>query len=133
MNRTNLDETLDHNRWLLNNGLISDITKRNIFLYGSIVHKDIKAVDVDIDATSRSILYRLYIDKKLIKKINKFNVLKTDKSFFGLWRLKRLLKKEGNLDIGFLLKMFIKDYCGPKWNTEFTLLPIEEYKEEKDV
>ncbi len=120
---------LDHHRWLLNMGVMPDIVKNNLFMYGSLVHKGILAVDLDIDPASKHLTYKLYVDKALLKRIDRFNKLRQSNSLFSLWRLKRLLLKEGNLDFKFLLNNFIKDYCGPTWNVSLELIDYTHYKE----
>ena len=98
-------------------------------MYGAIAHKDIQALELDIDPSRKLITYRLYCSISLLGKIEKYKQLSKSKGIFGLWKFKRLLKKEGNLNITFLLDKFVKDYCGPKWRVAVNL---EDYKDYKD-
>jgi hypothetical protein len=123
-------EHIDQQRWLLNNGLVTDEAKNNIYVYGTLVHNDIQAVDVAINVEKKSIHYSLYVKKGFIKSYNKFLLLKDSTSLFQLLKLKFLLKRCGNLNIGGILKSFITDYCGPTWSVSFELKDIKDYKDE---
>jgi hypothetical protein len=112
----NLEEYVDQHRWLLNNGLIDDGVKNQLFFCGSIVHKDVQAVELDIDVDKKIVSYRIYVKKDIIKKIAKYHELSKSTSLFGMWRFKRLLQKEGSLDFQKLLNKFVKDFCGSKWS-----------------
>lgn len=123
-------EHIDQQRWLLNNGLITDEAKNNIYVYGTLVHQDVKAVEVSIDIENRKINYSLYFSRSFINIYEKFLNLRNQTSLFSLLRLRFLLKRYGNLNIGGILKSFIMDYCGPKWSVSFELKDIKEYKDE---
>jgi hypothetical protein len=125
-------EHIDQQRWLLNNGLITDEAKNNIYVYGTLVHSDIQAVDVAIDVEKKAIYYVLFAPKSFIKRYKKFLHLKDATSLFSLLKLKFLLKRRGNLNIGGILRSFITDYCGPTWSVSFELKDIKEYKDEPD-
>ena len=56
-----LAEMLDHSRWQLNNGLVDDMTKNNLFVYGSIVNKEVKGVEVQVDVKEKIVKYDLYL------------------------------------------------------------------------
>ena len=109
-----INEYVDHQRWLMNSGLLDDTIKNQLFTYGAIVHKDIKAVDMSIDVTTKVISYKLFIDKKLSKKIEKLNKLSTSNSLFSLWRLKRMLvqmkKEDERLDFANILNKLLFDH-----------------------
>lgn len=126
----NLEEYVDQRRWLLNNGLVTDDIKNQLFFCGSIVHKEIQAVEVQIEAERKVVEYTIYVDKSLLSKIKKYEVLSKSDSLFGLWRFKRLLKKEGSLDFQQVLDAFVKDFCGPKWQTRVTTVDFNSYIEE---
>ena len=125
----NVDQHVDHQRWLLEHGFVNDLHKDNLFMYGSIVHIDVMAVQVDIDVESKKILYDLYVKSSLLDKIAKYKELSQSTSITGLWRFKRMLKKEGNLNLKHLLMQFVNDYCGPKWLVEVKLRDYKDYEE----
>lgn len=129
MKEDDVEKLIDNQRWLMNNGLSNDLLKDQLFLFGSIVHKDITAVEVDIRFQDKVVEYRLFGSSELLKKINKFNKLSTSDSIFGLWRFKRLLKKEGNLNFQSIVGRFVKDFLGPKWKTEAQIVNVKEYLE----
>src|ERR1035437_10966232 len=93
-----LSQQIDQQRWLLNNGLITDTVKDNLFFYGSIIHPDVQAVEVKLKIDEKCVDYTVYFTKKTLDKISKYNKLSTSTSLFGMWRFKRLLKKEGTLN-----------------------------------
>ena len=127
MDAKDLAKYIDHERWLLNSGLASDGAKNQLFLYGSIVHKDVRAVELNLNFENKLVSYIIYVDSDLIKKHNKYMTLSTSKSLWGLWRFRRLLKKEGNLNFRHLLERFVKTYCGPKWSIDLTVMDYSNY------
>lgn len=124
-----LNEHIDHQRWLLENGFINDLHKDNLFAYGSVVHIDVKAVEVDVVVENKKIAYCLYVTSSLLKKIEQYRQLSTSTSIMGLWRFKRMLKKEGNLNLRHLLTGFVNDYCGPGWSVDLSLKDFRKYEE----
>lgn len=125
----NLEEYVDQRRWLLNNGLVTDDVKNQLFFCGSIVHKEVQAVEVDIEPDKKLVKYKVYVNKDLVEKIAQYHVLSKSTSLFGMWRFKRLLKKEGALDFQQILSNFVKDFCGPKWNVSVETVDFNTYIE----
>jgi hypothetical protein len=123
----NLEEYVDQQRWLLNNGLITDDVKNQLFFCGSIVHKDVQAVELELEPDQRLVKYKIYVEKKLIDKIEKYNTLSKSTSLFGMWRFKRFLKREGALDFQQILAKLVKDYCGHKWNVNVQVVDLNLY------
>lgn len=130
MENPELTKFIDQNRWLLNNGLVSDVVKNQLFFCGSIVHKDVQAVEVKIRPDAKVVDYTIYVTDNLMKKINLYHRLSESKSLFGLWRFKRLLKREGCLDFRKVLNNFVADYCGPKWSTTAKVESFSSYVED---
>ena len=122
-------EHIDHQRWLLNNGLPNDVHKDTLFMFGSIVHRDVRAVEVALNPEKKTVGYVLYLDSVTLKTIDLYERLSKSTSIIDLWRFKRLLKKEGNLNISHLLSKFVKDYCGSNWQTELELKDYGDYEE----
>jgi hypothetical protein len=129
MNDDKLMEYIDHQRWLLNCGLLNDNIKNQLFMYGTIVHRETRAVELSVDVDKKIVHYEIYIDDNLIKKVNKYKELSSATDILGLWRFKKLLKKEGNLNFDHLLGKFVKDFCGPKWNVEVSIIDYKKYKD----
>jgi len=127
METADIAKIMDSDRWLLNNGLVSDSVKNQLFFCGSIVHKDVQAVEVRITPENKLVDYIIYVTPELIKKIAKYNKLSVSKSVFGMWRFKRLLKKEGCLDLQKVLNSFVTDYCGPKWIAKASVISFDSY------
>lgn len=123
----NLEEYVDQRRWLLNNGFIADDVKNQLFFCGSIAHREVQAVELDLNPEQRLVNYKIYVNSDLIKKIDLYHVLSKSTSLFGMWRFKRLLKKEGALDFQQILSKFVRDYCGPSWNVTVQVLDFNTY------
>lgn len=132
MDSKQLAEYLDQSRWLMNNGLINDGIKNQLFTYGSIVHKDLKALELDIKVETKELEYRLFFDEKTLKLIAKYDELSKSDSMWGLWRFKRMLKKHGNLNLQHILSKFVKDFCGPTWSVKVNLMDFKYYVEGND-
>lgn len=124
------NEALSNQRWLLDNGFIHDVHKDNLYIYGSLLHVGIKHVELTVEPKTKQVSYKLYCSNKLEKKIKLFNNLKDKQSIFHLWRLKRLLKKEGNLDFLSVLSHMVMAYCGPSWNVSLSIKNEKEYIDE---
>jgi len=122
-------EAIDQSRWLMNNGLANDVIKNQLMTYGAIAHPDITAVELDMNLEAKYIRYTLYVDKKLLKKINEFKELSESTGFWGLRKYKKMLLKHGNLHIDRILDKFIKDYCGQTWQTETLIKDFAGYVE----
>ena len=129
MDNRELAEFIDQQRWLLNNGLISDSVKNQLFFCGSIVHKDVQAVEVEIEPDKKSVMYVIYVKKPILAKVAKYKELSTATSLFGMWRFKRFLQKEGSLDFQNMLSNFVNDFCGPKWVTKVTVADFDVYQD----
>lgn len=127
---TNIEETVDVHRWLMNNGMFNDAIKNNLFMYGSVCHARVRSLDLEVEVEQKTIKYKLFFDKSDLKLIYRFQNLSKNRSFLGLFFFKRLIKKHGNLDVNKILSRFIKDYCGPKWKTEVELLDYSNYVDE---
>jgi hypothetical protein len=127
MDSQDLTEFLDQQRWLLNNGLITDSVKNQLFFCGSVVHSDVQAVELSIEAENKKVNYTIYVGKDLLKKIDKYNSLVSSKTLFKMWQFRRLLKKEGSLDFQSILNKFVKDFCGPKWSASVNVVDYNNY------
>lgn len=132
MDDKQLNEYLDQQRWLLNSGLISEPVKNQLFFCGSIVHKEVQAVELDLDVEKKTVAYQIYFHGKMIDKINKYKELSSSKTLIGMWRFKRMLKKNGSLDFHSMLNNLIKDYCGPKWSAAVEIRDFAKYVDGAD-
>lgn len=124
-----LEEYVDQRRWLLNNGFITDDVKNQLFFCGSIVHKEVQAVELDLEPEAKKVKYRIYVNNDLIKKIDKYYVLSKSTSLFGMWRFKRFLKKEGALDFNQIMNKLVRDFCGPAWSATVEVVDFDTYVE----
>lgn len=127
MENKELAQFLDQERWLLNNGLLTDSVKNQLFFCGSIVHSEVQAVELDITPENKLVVYTIYVNKDLLKKIDLYKRLSTSTSLFGMWRFRRFLRKNGALDFQGMLNKFVSDYCGPKWTAKVTVADFDVY------
>lgn len=127
MDDKQLAEYLDQSRWLLNNGMANDQVKNQLFMFGSIVHKDVQALEVSIVPENKLVKYQVFFNGHAIEKINRYKELSTQTSLIGMWRFKRFLKKEGNLNLTGILNKFVMEYCGPKWSVQVEVNDIDKY------
>jgi hypothetical protein len=127
MDTNELTKYVDQQRWLMNNGLVTDAVKNQLFFCGSIVHRSVQAVELQIEAESKSVVYKIYVNTDLLKKISKYKELSTSTTIFGRWQFKRLLAKEGSLDFQKVLNKFVTDFCGPKWSAQVEVIDFTQY------
>ncbi len=125
----NLEEYVDQRRWLLNNGFITDDVKNQLFFCGSIAHKEVQAVELELTPENKLVHYKIYVNKDLIKKIDKYKVLSKSTSLFGMWRFSRFLKKEGALDFTQILNKLVKDFCGSTWSATVEIVDFNTFVE----
>lgn len=133
MDNQKLAEFVDQQRWLLNNGLVPDSVKNQLFFCGSIVHKDVQAVEVKIHPEERIVEYIIFFRADVLKKVEKYKKLSTATSLFGMWQFKRFLKKEGSLDFQNMLNKFVSDFCGPSWTAKVQLSDFDVYVDNIEV
>lgn len=132
MDNATINDMVDQQRWLLDNGLFTDTAKDNICYYGWMINKDITAVDVHIYAEEKRVVYELYMPASTLKRIDQYNRWTKSTSIMDMWRLKRLIKKSGDLNFANILGRFIKSYCGPKWRVDVLLGDSKNYIDKVD-
>lgn len=118
MDDKQLSEYLDQSRWLLNNGMANDQVKNQLFMFGSVVHREVQALEVSIAPENKLVKYQIFVKTDVMEKISRYKELSTQSNLLGMWRFKRFLKKEGNLNFNGILNKFVKEYCGPKWSVK---------------
>jgi hypothetical protein len=125
--KMSIEEMMNTQRWFLNNGLVPDSVKNQLFFYGSIIHTEVQAVEVKIRPEVKTVDYVVYVNKDLMQKIDTYKKLSTATSLFGLWRFKRFLKKEGSLDFHSMINSFVRDFCGPAWAATVSVADFDKY------
>jgi hypothetical protein len=130
MSDTEINDHVDQQRWLINNGLFNDMHKDNLYLFGALVHKDVLALELSIDIATKTVKYQLHCSDRLFKALAKYNKLKSSDKLLDLWKLKRLLKKEGNLNFSILIDGMVKNFCGPSWAVIVEVKDLKDYEEE---
>lgn len=129
MDKKELYKQVDHKRWLMNNGMIDDTIKNDLFFYGSISHPNVKALEFSVDIENKTVNYDVYLQKQDFNIVKKFLKLSKSSSLFGLWRFKRMLKKHGNMNPGAHVDLAIKDFAGPNWKATATIKNFSEYND----
>lgn len=124
-------EHVDQHRWLLNNGLFTDQAKDTLYLYGAIINQSITAVEVSVNSNTKIVKYIVYAPNSLLRDYDRYQALKGTGSILGMWKLKRLLKRHGNLEFLKILSGFVKTYCGPAWSVELDLKESSEYEDQR--
>lgn len=121
-----IQETIDNERWLMNNGLISDSAKNNIYVYAYLVNKGISAAEVSINVENKTVTYTLYVKKNLLKAYDSYCSMTN--SWLSLIKNAYYVKRYGNLNFKLLLNKFIKNYMGPSWKISLYVKEFSEYK-----
>jgi hypothetical protein len=124
-----IKDHIDHQRWLIDNGFINDLHKDSVYLYGTLVHPDVKAVQCTVSVETKIVDYTLYLNKKTLSAYFKFHELSQSNSIIGLWRFKNLIKTQGDMNFQKVLTGFISDYLGPKWKISVTVKDFDSYEE----
>lgn len=136
MDKKELMEYVDNQRWLMNSGLFTDSAKNQLFTYGTLIHREVRAIEVDIDPEKKVVSYKAFFDKRMLKKIEKYEKLSKETGFWGLRSFKKFLEKEGDLNFRNILTGFVRDFCGPGWSVSLEVLDfdgyIEGYEDEQD-
>jgi hypothetical protein len=130
MSDQGINDHIDQQRWLISNGLFNDMHKDNLYLFGALVHKEVQAVELNIDIDNKMINYQVYCSKRLIGVLTKYKELEHSDKLLDLWKLKRILKKEGNLNFSILINGMVKNFCGPKWVVTVEVKDVKDYEEE---
>ena len=112
--------------------MLTDVHKDNLFMFGSIIHSGIQAVEVDTDVNNHDIKYRVYVSSKLLSDYNSFHKKVSKGSIWSLFWAKRLIKKHTFLDWETAINNFVHTYCGAKWTVSVKILPIKEYIDESE-
>jgi hypothetical protein len=130
MQNRELMKYVDTQRWLINNNLFSDSIKNQLFTFGTLVHPEVRAVELDINAENKLLNYTIYFERPMIETFAKYAKLSKSTSFIGLLRFKRFLKKEGDLNIRNILQGFINDFCGTGWQANVEVRDFVDYSED---
>ena len=60
MSDLEINDHIDQQRWLINNGFFNDMHKDNLYLFGALVHKNVEAVALSIDIATKTVKYQLH-------------------------------------------------------------------------
>lgn len=116
-------------RWSINSGLMVDLAKDSLYSYAYLCHKDVKAAEISINISTKTVDYTIYLPLKTLNAYNKYNRLINSDGIISLWRAKRLIKKYGNLEVKRVLSDFVNKLCGPEWTIKLIVKNERDYVE----
>ena len=120
-------DNINAQRWLMSNGILTDLHKDNLFMYGTIVHPGVAFVELDVDVDNKTLSYTVFINRALAKALAKYKKYTASNSIWNLFWLRRLIKKQGDLELHGMLRNFVNSYCGPTWNVSLEIKQESEY------
>lgn len=121
-----MSENHSHQKWLINSGFLTELHKNNLYMYGALASTGVVGVELAIDTDHKRVEYVLYLNNATYKAYKTFYQLLNSQSIISLWRLRRILKKFGDLNLSKIVGRFVSDYCGSNWTT------VVEVKHERD-
>jgi hypothetical protein len=89
-----------------------------LYACAAMAHPSVRAVSMSVDVESKLIAYELEIDSKTFKLMDKIVRLAAKGSIIGLWRLRRIVRKHGNLDIRSLVYNEAMKILGNDWRVK---------------
>lgn len=126
-----LAEYMDTRRWIAQSGIMTDDLKNNLFMYGSILHRNISAVDLTISMENNRVDYKIFIPKDVLKKLHKYERLLNEYNanslgWYNRWRFANMLSEmktnEERLDFEVMLNHFVRDLLGGKWSASCEII-----------
>lgn len=122
-NELGIEQIVSTDRWLVNNGLFSESIQQNLFGFACLSHPSVNhsTVKVVVDAENRNVSFEIGLSKGLLRyRLYKWiqNKLKGSRSLLCMWLHVKLLRRNILIDVEVILRKFVKDYLGNKWNVE---------------
>ena len=127
ISENDLKDPLYWTRWSMNSGLFTQKAKDTLYGYAYLAHQEVKAAEVSIDVQSKTVVYSLYLSKRLFSAVEVFRVCVKSGGIINLWRARRKVRKFGNLEFDKILSEFVSKLCGADWKTITTIRPEDEY------
>jgi hypothetical protein len=118
-------------RWSINSGLMTDQAKDSLYGYAYLTHQEVKSAEVSIDIATKKVMYDLYVSEQLYSAIGKYRRLMRSEGIISLWRVRRLMRRYGNLELGNVLADFVKKLCGNDWQTFVNIKSEVDYVDSK--
>lgn len=118
-------------RWSINSGLMTDQAKDSLYGYAYLAHQEVKSAEVSIDIAAKKVIYNLYVSKRLYSAIVKYRKLINSEGIINLWRVRRLIRRYGNLELGNVLADFVGKLCGSDWQTFVNIKSEVDYVDSK--
>lgn len=120
------DQYVDSRRWLLNNNMITDSIKNDLFVLATIVNTKILAISLDVDFNKKSIDYVIYTDWLTMLRCSLAKKLKPKSFVYNLLsRYTGLLEDiYGHQDV---INNNVVFALGPSWKASLRFMHISSY------
>ena len=122
----NLRDPMYWIRWSVNSGLITGTAQTLLYSCAAMCHPAVKGVEMSIDPENKSIEYALILDGKDYSQFRKFQRLSASDSIISLWRLRRMVRKQGGFDLQTLVQTEVNRILGVDWTVVVNVLDADE-------
>lgn len=114
-------------RWSVNSGLITGTAQTLLYSCAALCHPAIRSVEMSLDVDRKKIEYTLFLDAKDYSRFSKFKKLSASGSIISLWRLRRIVRKYGSLDLYSLIAPEVTRILGSNWTTIVNVRDADEH------
>jgi hypothetical protein len=111
----NLKDPMYWIRWSVNSGLVTGTAQTLLYSCAAMCHPAVRNVEMSLDVERKIIEYTLGLDSKDHAMFSKFKKLSTSDSIISLWRLRRMVRKQGSFDLQTLVKTEVNRILGEEW------------------
>lgn len=120
------DQYVDSRRWLINNNLITDSIKNDLFVLATVIDTKILAISLDINFKSKMIDYVIYTDSITMFRYRVAKKLRSNKVLYYLLckRLRVFEDIDGHED---MLNNNLALTLGPSWKASLRFIHISSY------
>lgn len=122
----NLRDPMYWIRWSVNSGLITGTAQTLLYSCAAMCHPAVRSVEMSLDTENKSIEYALILDNKDYNLFRKFQRLSASDSIISLWRLRRMVRKQGSFDLQTLVQTEVNRILGVDWTVVVSVLDADE-------
>lgn len=107
-----ITETVGSDRWLLENGLISESVQQHLVAFGWLSSDFVSDVEVILDTKNKQVTYKVVLNKQGYKKYLQFKkwLPKKPKTIFGMYLKLRAVRDAIKINVEANLQRFVSDY-----------------------
>jgi hypothetical protein len=121
----NLRDPMYWIRWSVNSGLITGTAQTLLYSCAAMCHPSVRSVEMSLDIEKKSIEYALMLDSKDYSQFRKFQRLSSSDSIISLWRLRRMVRKQGSFDLQTLVQTEVNRILGVDWTVTVSVLDAD--------